>query len=443
VHSQRRGAGASPYDRDILRLAIPAFGALVAEPLFLLADSAIVGRLGTEPLGGLGVAGTVLATVVNVCVFLAYGTTAAVARRLGAGDERAALRQGIDGLWLAVALGLALLAVAVPTAGVIIGALGASAGIRPYALTYLRLSLLGVPAMLVVLAGTGVLRGLHDTRTPLVVAVVGSAVNLGLNAVFVLGLGWGIAGSAAGTVLTQYASAAAYVAVVARGARRLGVSGRPRWSGLRVVAVAGVPLLLRTLTLRVALVVMTAVAARIGDVAIAAHQVVFGVWSLLALALDAVAIAAQAITGRALGAGDVAGARAATRRMVGWGVIAALGAALVVAVVSPVLPLLFSTSGAVRHLITHVLLVVAVLQPVAGIVFVLDGVLIGAGDGSYLARSGVWTLLAFLPVAGLVLVTHAGLVALWAAYGVFMTARLVVLTVRARGEAWSVPGAVR
>lgn len=436
-------AGSSPHDRDILRLALPALGALVAEPLFLLADSAIVGRLGTGPLAGLGVAATVLATVVNVCVFLAYGTTAAVARRLGAGDPRAALRQGIDGLWLGAVLGLGLLAVAAPVAGAIVDALGASTAIRGYALTYLRLSLLGVPAMLVVLAGTGVLRGLHDTRTPLVVAVVGSAVNLALNAVFVLGLGWGIAGSAIGTVLTQYASAAAYVTVVVRGARRLAVPIRPGRAGLRVVAVAGGPLLLRTLTLRAALVVMTAVATRIGDVAIAAHQVVFGVWSLLALALDAVAIAAQAITGRALGAGELAGARAATRRMVGWGIAAAVGCGLAVAALSPVLPMAFSTSPDVRQLITRVLLVVAGLQPVAGIVFVLDGVLIGAGDGPYLARSGILTLGIFLAAAAVVLATSAGLVTLWLAFGVFMLARMAVLVRRARDDAWLVPGAVR
>ncbi len=353
------------------------------------------------------------------------------------------MRQGIDGMWLALLIGgvtAALAAAAVPE---LVDALGASGGVRPYAVSYLRISLVGVPAMLVVLAGTGVLRGLQDTRTPLLVAVAGGLVNAGLNALLVLGLHRGIAGSAAGTVLTQYAAAAAYVAVVSRGARQLGVRVRPHVPGLRTAAVAGVPLLLRTVTLRAALVVMTAVAARIGDSAIAAHQVAFAVWTLLQFALDAVAIAGQAITGRALGAGDVAGARAATRRMVQWGVLAGVAAGLLLAVVSGVLPALFTGSSDVRGLITRVLLVVALLQPVAGVVFVLDGVLIGAGDGRYLARAGVVTLIAFLPAAYAVLATHAGLVALWAAYGVFMTARLVVLATRARGPAWLVTGAVR
>src|SRR5271169_2872899 len=203
----------NPHDAEILRLAVPAFGALVAEPLFLLADSAIVARLGTVPLGGLGVASQALTTLVGLSIFLAYGTTAAVARQLGAGHRDAAIRQGIDGLWLAAAIGLAVLAVGWPLAPQIAGAFGGTQAVTHQAVIYLRVSLLGAPSMLAVLAGTGVLRGLQDTRTPLLVAVIANAVNIGLNATFVLGLHWGIAGSAAGTVLAQSGSAAAYLVV--------------------------------------------------------------------------------------------------------------------------------------------------------------------------------------------------------------------------------------
>ena len=164
-----RAAGRGVHDREILRLAVPAFGALVAEPLFLLADSAIVGHLGTPQLAGLGVAGSLLATAVSVCVFLAYGTTAAVARRVGAGDLRAAVAQGIDGIWLALVIGLLLAVGLAVGGGPLVAAFGTGADATPYALTYLRVSLVGLPAMLVVLAATGVLRGLQDTRTPLVV----------------------------------------------------------------------------------------------------------------------------------------------------------------------------------------------------------------------------------------------------------------------------------
>ena len=196
----RPGGGQSA---EILRLAIPALGALIAEPLFLLADSAIVGRLGTAPLGGLGVAAQALTALVNISIFLAYGTTAAVARQLGAGNRRAAIQQGIDGIWLAGAIGVAVIAVGLPLAGPIVDAFGGTAAVSGQAVIYLRISLIGAPAMLAVLAGTGVLRGLQDTATPLAVAVAAYIINVVLNATFVLGLHWGIAGSAWGTVIAQ------------------------------------------------------------------------------------------------------------------------------------------------------------------------------------------------------------------------------------------------
>jgi putative MATE family efflux protein len=432
-----------PHDREIFRLAIPAFGALVAEPLFLLADSAIVGRLGTAPLGGLGVAGQALATFVNVCVFLAYGTTAAVARRIGAGDRGAAIQHGVDGLWLAVALGVAFAALGWPLTPDIVDAFGASDSVAPYAETYLRISLLGIPGLLVILAGTGVLRGLQDTRTPLVVAIGANAVNVLLNVVFVFGLGWGIAGSAWGTVVAQSLGAAVYVAAVVRGAARHGARLRPDAAGLRAAVSSGVNLFVRTIALRVVLIAATAVAARSGDAQIAAHQVAFNVWTLLAFALDAIAIAGQAITGRYLGGSDVAGARAATRRMMEWGVAGGVAFALLVLAARPWLPGLFTADPAVRDQLLAVLILVAALQPVAGAVFVLDGVLIGAGDMRFLAVASMVSTAAFLPAAWLVLSTGAGLVALWTAIGVWMLARLVTLGSRAMGDAWLVTGAVR
>jgi putative MATE family efflux protein len=430
-----------PQDREILRLALPAFAALVAEPLFLLADSAIVGHLGTAQLAGLGVAGSLLATGVALCVFLAYGTTAAVARQVGAGDSRAALAQGVDGLWLAVLIGLVLGAVAAATAHPLVVAFGTSPAAAPYATTYLRISAAGVPAMLLVLAATGALRGLQDTSTPMVVAGIGAVVNVGLNLALVYGAGLGIAGSALGTVLTQLAMAVALGTVVVRGARRHGVPGRPHAAGIRAAAVVGLPLLVRTLTLRVALLVTTYVAAAAGTVAVAAHQVAFTVWTLLALALDAVAIAGQAIVGRYLGAGDAAGARAATRRMMQWGLASGIVLGLAMVVVRSLIAPLFSPDPAVRALLADVLVVAAIAQPVSGVVFALDGVLIGAGDGRYLARAGVVTLVVFLPLAAAVRSADGGLVALWWAFDAFMLARLGTLLWRERGERWLVTGA--
>jgi putative MATE family efflux protein len=239
-----------PQDREILRLAVPALGSLVAEPLFLLADSAIVGHLGTAQLAGLGAAGAVIATAVAVCVFLAYGTTAAVARRIGAGDAARAVAVGVDGMWLATAIVVGLVVLVFALSGQLVDWLGTSAAATPYATTYLRIAVLGIPPLLLVTAATGVLRGLQDTRTPLVVAVAANVVNVGLNVVLVYPVGLGIAGSALGTVLAQVGAAVAYVVVVTRGARRTGASLRPDRRGILVAAAAGVPLLVRTLTLR-------------------------------------------------------------------------------------------------------------------------------------------------------------------------------------------------
>lgn len=431
------------HDREILRLAVPAFGALVAEPLFLLVDAAIVGHLGRAPLAGLGIAGAALSTLVNLCIFLAYATTGSVARRLGAGDTRGALQRGIDGLWLALIIGVGVGAAAAVGAPDIVDALGAAPDTAGYAVTYLRISALGVPAMLLVLAATGALRGLHEVRTPLVVAGAGAVVNAALNYLLVYPAGLGIAGSAIGTVATQFGMAGAYLTVTLRAARRHGAGWRPDWPGVRAAATTSFSLLVRTIALRVYLLATTATAAASGTVALAAHTVAFNVWNLLALALDAIAIAGQAIVGRSLGAADVDGVRAAMRRMIGWGAAVGAGAGVLVLVARPWTVPLFTPDADVRALVAAVLLLVALFQPVSGVVFVLDGVLIGAGDGRYLAVAGIATTAVFLAAAAVAHTAGTGLVGLWWAVGVFMLARLVALGVRARGTAWMVTGTDR
>ncbi|MFG2195574.1 MATE family efflux transporter [Streptomyces sp. NPDC048639] len=431
------------HDREIVSLALPAFGALVAEPLFVMVDSAIVGHLGTPQLAGLGIAAALLLTAVNVFVFLAYATTAAVARRVGAGDLPSAIRQGMDGIWLALLLGAVLVAAALPTAPALVDLFGASSTAAPHAVTYLRISALGIPAMLMVLAATGVLRGLQDTRTPLYVALGGFTANAALNALLVYGAGLGIAGSAWGTVIAQWAMAAAYLAVVVRGARRHGASLRPDAAGIRASAQAGAPLLVRTLSLRAILMIATAVATRLGDADIAAHQIILTLWSLLAFALDAIAIAGQAIIGRYLGAGDVAGAKAVCRRMVWWGIWSGVILGLLVAAGRPLLLPVFTSDSAVHELLLPALLVVAVTQPVSGVVFVLDGVLMGAGDGPYLAWAMIVTLVVFAPVALAVPSLGGGLTALWWVMGLMMLVRMLTLAFRTRSGRWLVTGAVR
>lgn len=431
------------HDREIVALAVPAFGALVAEPLFVMADSAIIGHLGTAQLAGLAVASALLTTAVSIFVFLAYATTGAVARRVGAGELSAAIRQGMDGIWLALILGAAVIAVVLPTAPALIDLFGASETAAPYAVTYLRISSFGIPAMLVVLAATGVLRGLQNTRTPLYVAIGGFVANAILNVVLVYGAGLGIAGSAWGTVIAQCGMAAVYLVVVVRGARKHGASLRPDVAGIRASAQAGAPLLVRTLSLRAVLMIATAVAARLGDTEIAAHQIILSLWSLLAFAMDAIAIAGQAIIGRYLGAGDTAGAKAVCRRMVEWGIGSGIALGVLVIVSRPLFIPLFTSDGAVKDAALPALVVVALCQPLSGIVYVLDGVLMGAGDGPYLAWAMLLTLAIFTPFALLIPSWGGGLTAVWGAMTLMMATRAVTLGLRTRSGRWLVTGASR
>ena len=429
------------YDREILRLAIPAFVALAAEPLYVLADTAIVGHLGTRPLGGLGVAGAVLSVAFGIFNFLAYGTTAAVARRIGAGDPKAAAERGVAGVWLALGLGVALAAVGLLLSGPVVSAMGASAVVGGFARTYLRISLLGAPFVLVALAGTGYLRGLQDTRTPLVIALAANTLNIVLEVVLVYGIHLGIAGSAWGTVVAQVGAAAAYLLIVRRNVARSHASARPDLGQLRAAGVTGVYLTVRTGSLLLAFTAATAIASRIGDAQVAAHQVAFQLWLLLALCLDAIAIAGQAIVGRALGANDLVLTRVSSRRMLQWGFTAGLVLGAVVLVADPLLAVVFTRDAAVRDELRPVLVAVALMQPLGGLVFVLDGILIGAGDVRYLALAMAGATLCFVPCALFVLASGRGLIALWAALSVFMLARLYGMGRRYKGNDWLVTGA--
>ncbi|TDW30263.1 putative MATE family efflux protein [Cryobacterium psychrophilum] len=433
-------------DRDILRLAIPALGALIAEPLFLLADSAMVGHLGTIPLAGLGLASAVLQTIIGLMVFLAYSTTPAVARWLGAGDARRAVSVGIDGLWLALSLGVVLAVVGRAATPALVGTFGAEASVTADASTYLGISMFGLPAMLLVFAATGLLRGLQDTRTPLFVAGIGFAVNIVLNYVFIYLLDWGIAGSAVGTVVAQWGMVAVYLVVVVRHARREKAPLRPHRGGVLLGARSGGWLFVRTLSLRAAMLLAVFVAAQLGSPELAAFQIAMTLFATLAFALDALAIAAQALVGRGLGAHDVAGVRAVLRRCLEWGVLAGIGLAALVIATSGVLGHLFTNSPAVTQLLPATLVVLGLSVPLGGVVFVLDGVLIGAGDARYLALTGLVNLAAFVPLAlGVLWLAPegaSGLAWLMSAFALgYLGARAITLSLRARSTAWMVVGA--
>ena len=447
-------------DQRIASLALPALGALVAEPLFVLIDSAMVGHLGPISLAGLSLASTVLTTVVGLFVFLAYATTATTARLFGAGQRRAGLRAGVDGLWLAGVLGLGAALLLGGGATWLVDLLGADGAVADAAVAYLRASCPGLPGMLVVFAATGTLRGLLDTRTPFVVAAAGAVLNVGLNATFLYGLGMGIAGSGLGTALSQTVIAVALARPVLRAARADGVSLSPHRQGLSASLGSGLPLLVRTLSLRAAILATVWAATALGDIPLAAHQIINALWSFAAFALDALAIAAQALIGTALGQADAAGRQAdhgpdedagcdpvlpvdvVLRRSLLWGVIAGLAIGAVLAAAAAWLPLLFTSDEAVAATARPALLVAASAMPLAGAVFLFDGVLMGAGDGRYLARAGLVCLVPYLPAAvlvgqGLAGGGSTGLMWLWAAFAwVFMGARALTTGLRARTDAW-------
>lgn len=428
-------------NRQILRLAVPALGALVAEPAFLIVDAAMVGHLGAEPLAGLGIAGAVLHTIVGLMVFLAYSTTPAVARRFGAGDRQGAVSVGIDGMWFALLIGAVLAAAGAIASPWLVSLFGATDAVASEAVTYLTISMWGLPAMLIVFAATGLLRGMQDTVTPLWIAGLGFTANALLNFLFIYGFGWGIAGSALGTVTAQWGMVAAFVLVVARLAKEHGAVVGMNRAGLRGSARAGGWMFLRTVSLRIALLITVGVATGMGTLELAGWQIVFTIFSAAAFALDALAIAAQALIGKGLGEGDETQVKRVLARTVAWGTWFGVIVGGLIAALSGVIGLAFTGDADIARLIQPALLVLAVAQPVAGIVFVLDGVLIGAGDARYLALAGALNLVPFLPALWIIAAAGVngvgGLIWLAAAFfGVYLLARLATLGWRVRSGRW-------
>lgn len=432
-------------DRSIANLAVPALGALIAEPLFLVVDSALVGHLGAVPLAGLAIAAAILQTAVGLMVFLAYSTTPLVARRRGAGDLRGAVQAGIDGLWLALGIGILVGAALYAASAPLVRLFDVTPETAEQATIYLAVSCFGIPAMLVVFAASGLLRGLQDTRTPLAVATIGFAVNALLNWWFIYGLGFGIAGSAWGTVIAQWGMVAVYLAVIARHTRRAGAGFLPRRDGLGHAGRSGGWLFVRTIGLRAALLATVFAATSHGTVATAGYQVVFTVFTTAAFALDALAIAAQALIGDALGSRDAARAHFIVRRTLFWGVVCGAAAGLLLAATSPVIGWVFTSDEAVLAILPPAILVLGISLPLGGFVFVLDGVLMGAGDARYLAWTSLANLAVYLPVLwGITVLVPSGtaaLVALTAGFTiVFMLARAVTLGIRTRRGGWVVLG---
>ena len=418
-------------DRRIIALAIPALGTLAAEPLYRLVDTAIVGRLGTDQLAGLAVAVTLLALVVAGSNFLAYGTTQRVANRLGAGQPAEAADVGVQALWIAGFVSVVAVPVLVFGARPLASAIGADGDVLDFAVEYLQIAALGVPFVLIALAAQGMQRGASDYRTPLVILVCSNVANLLIELVLVFGFDLGIAGAAWSTTIAQAGAGVAFLVVV----RRHLAPARHRWPDRAEMApllTAGRHLLLRVGSMLAVFTGATAIAARVDDATLAAHQIAMTMFLFLALVLDALAIPAQTLVAEEVGH-DGSGAAEVARRVVRLSVIAATAIALVVAATSTLLPQAFSDDPAVVSRATSALLFLAVLLVPGAIAFADDGVLIGLGDYQFLGRAAFGYLLAVAPIAVVVLATPSlGIAGIWGGLVVWMTLRAAVNTRRVR-----------
>ena len=427
----------SPFDREILRYALPALGALAAEPLYVLVDTAIVGHLGRSQLAALGIAATVL-SVFALFNFLQYGTTAQVARAEGAGEHDAASRLGAQVLWLSLGFGITLAVLVAALAGPIVELVGGEGQTADYATVYLRIAAIGLPSAFLALGGQGFLRGVADLRTPLIVVIVANVANVILEVVLVYGLGLGIRGSAWGTAIAQTGMGLAMAWAIVR---RIGWGKVAFRSTLaRRVLSLGKFIFARTLALISSFVLAGAVIAHLGDAPLAAHQIAFQLFIFLALVLDAIAIAGQIIVGRELGGGRPDGAYAASARMIWLSVATGLVFSVVLLALHDVLPRIFSGDEDVLAQCALLWPLFALMQPVNGAVFALDGILIGASDGPYLAASmGI----AFASCASLLLIGYEagwGVRGAWAALVVLMLVRLATLGARFLRKRWLVTG---
>ncbi|MFR2393069.1 MAG: MATE family efflux transporter [Varibaculum cambriense] len=427
-------------NRQVLALALPALGSLIAEPVLRMADSILVGHVGTPDLAGLAIGSTVLTLVVGICVFLAYTTTAVTGRAIGAGKRAEGLRLGIQGMWLGALLGAALAIVLIVFAPQIIGLFEAEELVADLAGRYLRVSAPGLVAMLSVLAANGVLRGLLDTRTPLLVTTSAAILNVPVSAFLIFGCSLGVAGAGAGTAICQFFMAIWLWMVVVKKLRVEGVSARPDIQLIFRSGVHGLPLVLRSLFLQAAIVVTTWQATRLGAVTLAGYQILKTLWTLAAFGLDALAIAAQALLANALGEGEERKTRVLIAQLNRWALGFGTLIGLVFAATSGFLPHLFTGDPELLAVCVPGIIVVGFMQPLAALTYIYDGYLIGADDTKYLAKAMAIVFAIYLPavlLAGLLPEGPWGLAGLWAIYGlVFIGGRAASLWLRIRTDAW-------
>ncbi len=429
----------SDQDRQIFQLALPALGSLAAGPLYVLTDTAIVGHLGTAPLAGLALAGVLLDAVLSLCGFLAYATTAHVGRQQGAGQELAVRRVAAQALWTAAAIGVAVVIVGELAGPFALQGLGGSGDIVALGNVYLRIALLGLPFALIANAGEGYLRGLSDLRTPLLFIVGGNVLNVLLEVVVIYGLGWGLAGSAWATVIAQGAMGSGFIVRLWRDSAG---ERRPKLGDMRPLLRMSWQIFVRTAALYMSFLAASSVLAHIGASSLAAHQVLFQEWLFLSLMLDSVAIAGQVLISRALGTGDREAAIAAANRMIGWSAMAGGVFAIALLGLGSILPLAFTSDPAVLDRVHAAWPVFALMQPLNGVAFALDGILIGAGDSRYLMGAMLVSSLVAVPIALGALLFGWGILGVWLALLALIVVRVLTTGRRFIQQRWAVTGAL-
>ena len=424
-----------------MSLAGSAFVVLAAEPLFLLVDTAVVGHLGSVPLAALGASGTVMTLLALVGSTLEYGTTGRAARFFGAGRRDAAVNEGVQASWLALAIGTGVIVVgelvARPVAELVVGGNGE---VADAATSWLRIAVFGLPGILLVLAGNGWLRGVQDTRTPVLIVVAANLLSAVASPLLVYPAGLGLEGSAAANVAAQLVGGAICVAAL----RREQVPGRPQWRVMRRQLVVSRDLVLRSDAFQASYMTAAGVAGRMGTAQLAAHQIGLQLWELVALLLDSFAIAAQSLVGAFLGSGNLHAARRTAWRVTRYGLTAGVVFAVVTAAGWYVVPLAFTSDRQVQHQAHLLWPWLVAMMPVGGVLFALDGVLIGAGDNAFLRTvTLVSALFGYIPLAVCALAFGWGIGGVWAGLSSFIVLRLVGMAWRTRSGRWLVAGESR
>jgi len=431
----------APSLRRIAALTLPALVVLAAEPLYVLIDTAVVGHLGSTPLAALAIGGTIMSMLALLGVVISYGTTGRAARRFGAGDRAAAVAEGVQATWLAFAVGLLIAVAGQFLAGPIArGLAGDNTAVSSAATGWLRIAVLGAPGLMLATAGNGWLRGVQDTRRPLVFILGANALSAVLCPILVYPVGWGLNGSAIANVVAQTVSGGLFLAALV--GEKVSLAPHPQIIVRQLVV--GRDLLLRGVAFQASFLSAAAVAARFGTAALAAHQIALQLWLFCTLLLDGVAIAAQQLIGAALGGSRADEARWLARRIALIGVLSGVVAGVFIAVSAAFLPRWFSADPAVYDQAMRAWPWFVALQPIGGLVFALDGVLIGAGDVKFLRNLTIGAALGgFLPAVWLALALDLGLGGVWAGLTLFIAIRLVAVLLRLRSGRWAVVGASR